>query len=126
MALGYETFEDNREFEQKGLTGEVARYSTENMVFPCYIVCSTQENPVDINRVKILKGMAINSGKFDEEMLLSTINIYYNQSNKTIRLGKIFPKQVKSFLSLFKGNIIEGYYDKDTKLTDEYLYVLSE
>lgn len=126
MALGYETYEDNRDFEQKGLTGNVARYSTENMSFPCYIICATSDNKVDMYKIQVLKKMFINSSNFDEEVMLSAINVYYNQDNQTIRLGKIFPKQVKSFLKLFEGNIIEGYYDKDNKLEEEYLYVLSD
>ena len=127
MALGYETYEDTRDFEQEGLTGEVARYSTEHMTFPCFIICSTEDNIVEEYKTKTVKSMFVSpSDKFDEETFNSVINIYFHIQGQTIRYGKILPKQVKSFLKLFEGNIVEGYYDKDTKLTDDYLYVLAE
>jgi hypothetical protein len=126
MSLGYETYEDNRDFEQTGLTGNVIRYATEGMTFPCYIICSTEEKPVEMYKIEILRKMfSTTSDNFDEDTLNSVINIYFTMSSQTVRLGKIISKQVKAFLHLFEGDIIKGYLDKDTLLENDYLYVLS-
>lgn len=125
MALGYEVYEDNRNFEQDGLTGDVKRYVTEKMEFPCYIIVATPDNIVENYKISVLTRMFANIKTYNEDDANSSISLYFNQGDKTVKLGKIFPKQVKSFLKLFEGNIVDGFYDKDTKLTDDYLYVLS-
>lgn len=128
MALGYETYDDDRDFEQTGLTGDVLRYSIQHMKFPCYVLCQSKENVIDAYKVELLKRMLVhpNGQTLNEEELSSGIEIYYTEGGQTARFGKILPKQVKPFLKLFEGNIIEGYYTKDKKLTEDYLYVLAE
>lgn len=127
MALGYDTFEDDRDFEQKGLTGKVSRYTTEKMSFPCYIIDADSGQKVEAYKIKVLKNMTANIGSsknidIEDDM----INLYFSQGGQMARLGKICPKQVKSFLKLFEGNKIDGFFDKDTPLNDDYLYVLAE
>lgn len=126
MSLGYETYEDNRDFEQAGLTGEVRRYTTTKMEYPCYILCSTERNPIKLHSVATLKKMFPSLKVYDESVADSLIHVYFNQGSQTAKLGMIMPNQVKTFLKLFEGYCIEGYIDKDTPLKDMYLYVLAE
>lgn len=125
MSLGYETYEDNRDFEQKGLTGNVRRYTTTKMDFPCYIICASEEHPVKMHSIETLKQMFPNMKVYDETIANSLIQIYFNKDDKTIKLGAIQPSQVKTFLKLFEACDVDGFIDKDTKLTDMYLYVLA-
>ena len=70
--------------------------------------------------------MSLSIKQYDEEQAFQAINIYYNNGDQTVSVGKIFPQQVKSFLKLFETCQVDGYLDKDTKLEDFYLYVLAE
>lgn len=126
MALGYDVYEDNRNFEQEGLTGKVKRYVTESMNFPCFILVSESERPIEVIKIKVLKQMFAVVEKYDEEEANSSISIYFSNGDKTAYLGKIQPRQVKSFLSLFSNNRVDSYYDKDTLLEGDMQYVLSE
>lgn len=126
MSLGYDVYEDNRDFEQKGITGNVSRYTTTNMEYPCLIVCATEEKPVEMYKIEVLRKMFASVAVFDEEQSKLKITIYYSQDERLVRLGVIQPKQVKSILKLFESNVVEGFYDSDTLLRDDYLYVLSE
>lgn len=126
LSLGYNVYSDDRDFEQEGLTGEVKRYSVESMSFPCFIVCSTTEVPVEMYKVKVLKNMLATSSSSSELLTSNTINIYYSQDSQVVTLGKILSNQVKSFLSLFENNIVDGYLDENTKLEGMHLYVLSD
>ena len=127
MALGYAVYDDkNRSFEQKGLTGEVRRYTTTNMEFPCLIICSTPDKPVRMHSLEALKIMFPKSQMYDEEVANSMIHIYFNQGEKTAKLGLIQPNQVKTFLRLFADNNVDGYLSQEKKLEGMYLYILSE
>ena len=126
MSLGYDVYEDNREFEQKGLTGEVKRYTTGKLDYPCYIIYSEDDNQVEMYKIQVLRQMFSTSKTYVESDAKSMINLYFSQGSKMAKLGIIQPKQVKSFLKLFESNIVEGYYDADTVLKDDYLYVLAE
>lgn len=126
MSVGYATYEDNRDFEVNGLTGNVKRYSIEKMSFPCFVLCSCEENPIEMYKINVLKNMFSVIKSYDEEESKLGINLYFSSDGKVVGLGKIYPKQVKSFLKLFADNIIEGFYDEKTKLQNEYLYVLAE
>lgn len=126
MSLGYDTYEDNRSFEQDGLTGEVKRYATEGMNFPCYIINCDSEHTVEAFKIKVLKNMFSAIRAYDEEEAKLAISLYFHQGDKTAKLGQIYPKQVKSFLKLFESNFVEGYLSENKKLEGEYLYVLAE
>lgn len=128
MSLGYETYEDNRDFQQEGLTGTVRKYITEDMQFPCYIVHVTTGHIVEKYKIEVLQKMFKTVDTYDEEEAKLVISIYIRTDEKTLRLGQITPKQVKPFLRLFDKDTdqITGYFDENTELTGEYLYVLSE
>ena len=125
MALGYETYDDNRNFEQEGLTGNVRRYVTESMTFPCFILVAEEDKQVEIVKIKVLKQMAEVVETYNEEEANSLISVYFSSGAKTAYLGKIQPRQVKSFISLFSTNTVVAYYDKETLLEGDMRYVLA-
>lgn len=126
MALGYEVYDSKRSFEQAGLTGEVKRYTTASMEFPCLIINSTPEKPVRRHSLETLKKMFPKSQLFDEDVANSMIHVYFSQSGKTARLGLIQPNQVKVFMRLFADNDVDGFLTEDKKLDGMYIYILSE
>ena len=126
MSLGYDVYEDKRDFQQDGLTGEVKRFVTESMQFPCFIIVSEPEHPVEVVRLTVLRNMSAIVDKYNEEEANSMISVYFTMQGKTAYIGKILPRQVKSFLSLFSNNRVDGYYDKDTILDGDMRYTLSE
>ena len=126
MQLGYEIYEDKRDFEQKGLTGEVNKYTTEKMNFPCYVIVSTEENKIPLYKIKVIKQMSSTVSIYDEEEAKMAINIYFTENGKVVSICKLYPRQVKSFLKLFDENIVDGYMDSETKLIGDMLFVLSD
>lgn len=123
MALGYETYNDERDFEQVGLTGEVSKYAIADMKYPCFIITSK----IPQYKAQVINTMthSVNVEKFDEEILNSRVHIYIIFEDKTYCLGQIFSKQVKSFISLCKDENVYGYLDGKTKLEGMYLYALA-
>ncbi len=119
MALGFEIKE--KEQEEVKPTKAVSRYSTEAMAFPCIIICATEENPLQQYKVKVLRMMFPIGVSAEEDM----IKVYCKYGDTTVRLGKIASSQIKSVLSLFESNLVEGFLDADTPLKGDYLYVLS-
>lgn len=127
MALGFDVYEDTRDFQKKGITDEIRRYVTDKMGFPCFIIVASEEKPVEMYKVSVLrKTFSSIAATLDEESIGRDINIYFSQGDRTAMLGKIQPRQVKSFLKLFEYNEVHGYLDKDTPLEGQYMYVLSE
>lgn len=124
MSIGYDVYEDNRSFEHEGLTGTVKRYVTESMKFPCIIIEYSEDKPIEKYKLEALKQMFKLTQAFDEDAI-EGVTIYYSQDSKTVRLGQVTPRQVKAFLNLFENNNLVGYYDKDTILVDEKIYVLA-
>lgn len=126
MGLGYDTFDDSRTFDKQGITGQVQRYSREAMNYPCYIIRSEDENKVGMHQITVLKNMFETIVEYDKNAEDNSIYIYFYQADKMVRIGKIVPRQVKAFLRLFSDNLVDCFLDKDTELTGDYLYVLSE
>jgi hypothetical protein len=126
LALGYDVYEDNRDFEKKGLTGEVRRYTTSNMQFPCYVLINSEEKPIKSYTIETLRNMFPVSSVYDESLTNSLIHIYFNQNEKTARIGAISGSQVRTFLKLFENNDVDGYISENEKLEGMYLYVLAE
>lgn len=118
--VGYDVAEDSRSFEKKGLTGTVMRYTTDDLKFPCYIVSA----PFEKYKLKVLQSMFQKVESYDEEESKLEIHLYFEDEKSCVGFGKIYPRQVKSFLQLFSTNKIVGYYDKDKKLEGDYLFVL--
>lgn len=125
MPLGYDSYDDERSFEQEGITGEVTRFPVENEKFPNIILIQDEAKPIPQHRMQVLPSMFACSVPTDGSSA-SPIYIYYSENGKTIHIGRIFPRQVRAFLRLFSGNKVIGNLDKDTPLEGSYLYVLSE
>lgn len=123
--LGYDVKEDARTFEKEGLTGVVRQYTTTDMKYPCYVVQITPECPVERYKLTMLRQMFTTGSVVDPEIAGLAINVYFSQGSKTACLGRIYPKQVKSFLKLFEGNLVDGYFNADTLLSGDYLYALA-
>lgn len=127
MPLGYDVYDESqRSFEQSGLTGEVQRYTTTNMEYPCFIICSTPDKPVLMYSLNTLRMMFPKSKLYNAELADSMINVYFSQGGKTAKLGLIQPNQVKTFLKLFSDNQVDCYLSQGKKLEGMYMYILSE
>lgn len=126
MSLGYDTFEENRSFEKQGITGQVQRYSREAMNYPCYIIRSEDDNKVGMHQITVLKNMFDTVVAYDKNSEDDSIYIYFSQMGKVVRIGKIYPRQVKAFLKLFDGNYVDCFLSKDKELVGDYQYVLSD
>ena len=126
MSLGFDTYEDNRSFEQKGLTGEVKRYSTGKLEYPNIIIVATEEKPVEMYKFKVLHEMFGALKSYNEDEANLKIHMYFKQGSQLAKVGIIQPKQVKSVMKLFDSNLVEGFFDADTELIGDYIYVLSE
>lgn len=125
MSLGYDVNQSTRSYEKEGISGEVRRYAKERMSYPHFLLVNSKENSVEMHRLQVLSSM------FQVSSTLSggnsnSITVYYKEGDRTIKLGKIAPRQVKAFLRLFDGNQIEGKLDSKTPLEGDYLYVLSD
>lgn len=120
----YDSYESNKNYDMNGITGEVQRYIKETVSYPYFLIESTPDCPVQLNKLQILPNLF---GTVDiMQSSASSIFIYYKDGENVVKLGKIAPRQVKSFLRLFTGNNITGMYDDKTVLTGDYLYVLSD
>lgn len=125
--LGYDTYTDERDFEVAGITGEVVNYCMNSMQYPNIIIDSTEENPMPRYKFEVLHNMIVgtNVEKFDADLLDARIYVYITLNDKMYRIGQIFPKQVKSFLSLFEGMQVYGYLKEEEKIEGIYLYALA-
>ena len=126
MGLGYDTYESERSFEKQGITGQVHRYSTEAMSYPCYIIRSEDDNKVGMHKITVLKNMFNTVVTYDKNADDNSIYVYFSQRDKLARIGKIYPRQVKAFLRLFEGNNVDCFLSKDKELVGDYQYILSE
>ncbi len=120
MALGYEVYEDTRDFTHEGLTGEVSRYVTDSMQFPCFIIVATEEHPVERYKIDVLRNMLGCIGEKSDEVAL-----YFKQGDQMAQIGRIFSGQVNSFLRLFDGNELKAFYSRGKELEGSYMYVLA-
>ncbi len=104
------------------------KYITEDMQFPCYILRMVEDKPIEKYKIAVLQKMFQTVETYDEEEAALIISIYISDDKRTLRLGQITPKQVKPFLRLFEKDLeqVIGYFDKNTELKDDLLYVLSE
>lgn len=118
--IGYDVEQEERDFEKEGITGTVSRYSTCNLVYPCFIV----RPPFEKYKINVLKAMfqGLDAGS-DEDLSLS-VALYFEEGGKIASLGKIYQRQVNSFLKLFENNDIIGFYSDGKELKGDYLYAL--
>lgn len=120
MSLGYEVHEDDRDFASE----DVKRYTYTDMSYPCYIVELSNEKPLAKFTLEVLKNMLVGTEKFDPNAV--TISIYFSQGERTVKFGVIQARQAKTFLKLLEKNDVIGFFDKDTILRGDMLYVLSD
>jgi len=121
MTLGYEVEEEKRSFEQKGITGSVTRYVSGSLDFPCFIV----KAPFEQYKIRVLSTMFQKVDSYSEYESNLAINLYFESTDGRLAgLGKIYPRQVNSFLKLFSTNKVSGFYEDGTELQGDYLYVL--
>lgn len=126
MSLGYDVYDSDRSFEQKGITGDIQRYSREEMHYPCYIIRSEDDNKVGMHQITVLKNMFNTMVAYESGSVDNSIYIYFKQGGTTIKLGKIIPKQVKAFLRLFENNYVDCFLAEGKELIGVYKYALSE
>lgn len=118
--LGYNVSDDTRDFSH----GEVKRYATSDMKYPCYVICVTPEKPLKSYTIDVLKRMFIKTDKYVEG--LEPIHLYFNDGIKTVGFGIIQPGQVKPFMTLFEQNEVKAFLSEDRELVGDMRYVLSE
>lgn len=119
-----EVYNDERTFEDKGITGNISRYVTVNMAFPCLIIENTAEKPVVAYQVKTLQNMLYKGTPVDDDT--SFIWVYFRQGERTAKLGKILARQTRVILQLFEHNAVYGCLNKDTLLEGDYIYILAD
>lgn len=126
MGIGYDSYVDTRNFDQEGITGEVSRFTVEEMLYPNIILIQDKDYPIQEHKIKVLASMfACEVTQVDEESA-GAIFVYYGEAGKLVHIGRVFPRQVKPLLRLFEENKKQGYLSKDKELYGDYLYVLSE
>lgn len=130
MEVGYEVQEINRSYEQIGITGTVTRGAIENCMYPCMILYSTAESQLPKYKLNVLQSMLqaskmIQNTDTDGEKNRN-IYLYLTNNEKTVRIGSITPRQVKSIIQLFEGCKLEAYLNENKKLEGQYRYILSE
>lgn len=119
-----DTFVDKREFVVEGISGNVSKYLKEKVSYPFFLLENTADAPVQLNKLKVLANL-FGTGVVSDSKT-PPVSVYYKDGERVVKLGKLSSRQVKSFLRLFTDNKVVGMYDKDTELTGDYLYVLSE
>lgn len=122
MSLGFDVFESDNDYEKEGLTGQVSRYSSVEMNYPCYIV-SMQD--IQMCKLLALKGLVATPELLARQEIDTAINIYFQQGEQIAYFGKILPTQVKAFINVFEQDNIKGFISKDKEISGMYLYVLA-
>lgn len=124
---GFDVYEDNRSFTQEGITGEVSRYTAVDISYPYFMIVNTKEAPVPLFKLKFLPSLFISmkSKNISQDEVKNGIFIYFKEGDTVLQLGKIIPRQVKTFLDAFSDYNLVCMYDKDTELTEDMRYILS-
>ena len=122
MSLGFDVFESDNDYEKEGLTGQVSRYSSVEMNYPCYIV-SMQDMPMC--KLLAFKGLVAAPEVLARQEVDTSINVYFKQGEQYAYFGKILPAQVKAFINVFGQDNITGFLSKEKEIKDMYLYILA-
>ncbi len=120
--VGYELYEDKRDFIQEGLTGDVSRYAKEGMQFPCFVLCSTPQK-YKLNMLRTMFKAHDRIRQTDEESVNNVV-VYAKTKKKTVRMGVLMQQQVRPFLTLFEKDDVKGYFSRDVQLEGDMLYTL--
>lgn len=118
MELGYEIDENQQTFEKPGFTGEVTRYSESSLEYPCIIVQAGFEK----YKLDVLKTMLQRKAEVPEGTPVTYL--YFEHAGNMASVGHLTQEQVKAVLDLFHDNGIRGYFDANTALDGDMVYVL--
>lgn len=122
MGLGFDVYESDNDFEKEGITGQVSRYASVEMNYPCYIV-NIQGLPM--SKLLAYKGLVASPEVLVRQDIDSSINIYFEKDGQIAYMGKILPPQVKAFINIFEEDNISCFLNKDKEMKGMYLYVLA-
>ena len=115
--VGYKAYEDKRTFDKKS-------DCLEGLSYPCMIANLGASITIPNSRMLTLKSM-MNSAVLSVGDVADPVNLYF-RTDRLLLVGKLQARQVKSFLKLFDTVEIKGYLNKDTELTGDMLYILSD
>lgn len=125
---GYDIYEDKRTFEQEGITGEVTRYTKVDVTYPYFMLINHHDGNFPLYKMKTLPSLLVNAKTQQSGVdgLDKSIEIYFKDGERAIRLGKILPKQVKGFLNIFDGCDVKCMLNETTELQGDYMYILAD
>lgn len=128
MSVGFDVHEDKRTFEQEGITGNISRFAKVEVKYPYFMLVNSTDKKIPLYRIKTLPALLVNSKtrEISVEEDKKSIEVYFRDGEKVIRLGKILPHQVKSFLGLFSEYSVECMLDENQKLVGDMMYILSD
>ena len=121
MALGYDVFEDNRDIQQEGITGEVKKFAKGEMQYPCIILTETEDNRLNLFSLQTAKEMFTKPEAIYDESYVDRIVFVYIRllDGHLISFNSIDSSKVNAFCNLFKGHKITGkMYDENNELID--------
>lgn len=128
MSVGFDVHVDNRTFEQEGITGNVSRYSKVDVKYPYFMIINAEDNKIPLYRMRTLPALLVNakSKEISIEEDKKSIEVYFKDKDRVVRLGKILPRQVRGFLDLFESYNIECMLNAGQRLEGEMMYILSD
>lgn len=121
MSLGYDVFEDDRDFEQEGITGEVKKFTKGKMKYPCLILTETEDNRLNYFSLQTAKEMFTKKDAiYNEDYADSIIFVYIRLlDGHLISFNSIDSQKVNAFCNLFNGHKITGkMYDENNEIID--------
>ena len=125
MALGYDVYEDDRDFEQEGITGEVKKFVKGTMQYPCLILEETAEKRLNLFSLQTAQEMFTKpEGLYDESDIDRIVFVYIRLlDGHLISFNSIDSMKVNAFCKLFEGYNITGrmYVDGEIEELDSDL-----
>lgn len=114
--VGYAGYEDTRTFDKD-------KDYLEGFFYPC-IILNLAGADVPKSRMQTLKSM-IEGSSVDTNITVEPVNLYFQTESKTVLVGKLQARQIKSFMKLFDSVPKVGYLTADKRLDGDMIYVLS-
>ena len=107
--------------EVKGITDKVTEFVYTNLSYPCIIFKKGFTCPK--HKMKVLSNMVQSKG------IVKDITLYFEkdrgiEESELFKIGTIGGLQVDSLLSIFSPENLLGFYDADTSLEGDKLFVL--
>ncbi len=128
MDSSYEIYEDTRDFEEQGITGEVTRYQIVDMEYPAFILENTTEKPIPMYALMTLKSLLFDSKarEYDSNELRNMISMYFKENATVVKLGVMLPRNVKSFINFFEKYDLKCFINKDKEVKGDKMFILSD